>query len=503
MEAFQCLADARMFFLLNAFTSTELLDGEMGFLKTLAPRLRATLWFGLLLLLLLWVRWPFLSNVLVGEEGMHAAFVLAKSSMAPISADGVPRLMLGALDGQPFLGATQHPIGPYVLLRGMSAFWPVDLTEPLGAGGVALRSIQARLPFLLLYALGVAGLLARVSRMLAMRVSWIAALVAGVVLYGLSTPLAVGSSIQPQIDGSVGVFLIGMASWLLTWRAATTPACLAAGTAGVLVGFGKQEWVMALMAAVIATLVLGGFRWPRAWRVSLACVVGLVVGSCLTYQLSPSDYFASFDLMDRFLAKSSGVNRFDLLSSWSNYLVPLLFILLVMTAVGLRRWSLLLQQNPGSLIVGCTSWAIALGYAAAGWVGDGFPRYYSPALVAALYALVSFAEVQSLQRVNRLPLWIAFGALGCGLFINIGVIGPGLSNRVSITSMPGLPTKPLVRRFTELAQMKSAPNSPVYVDHSSLWIYAPHLSFVHFDPSVEGTFRNNFPEASGRMQAPR
>ena len=475
----------------------------MGFWMKLAPRLRACVLFVLLALLLLVLRWPFLSNVLVGEEGMHAAFVLAKSSLAPVSADGVPRLMLGAFDGESFLGATQHSIGPYVLLRWLSSVWPVDLSDPLGPGGVAVRSLQARLPFVLLYGIGVAGLLARVSMLLAQRWSWLSLLLAGVVVYALSTPLAIGSSIQPQIDGSVGVFLVGLAAWLLTRRSAASGACVGAFAAGALVGFGKQEWAMAFSAAVVALLVLGGYRQSRSRLVSLACVLGLALGTCITYQLSPADYLASFNLMDHFLAKSSGVNRFDLLSTWSGYLTPLLLLLLLMTAAGLRRWSLWLAQSPGTLIVGCSAWAIALGFAAAGWAGDGFPRYYSPALVAALYALVAFVEIEPLGCIRRPWLWFGFGCLGFGLAINLGLIGPGLSTRVSITSLPGTPTKPIVQRFTDLTQQPAGTDSVVHVDHSSVWIYAPDVNFVHADPSVEATYRSVFPQAEDRMQVPQ
>jgi len=47
----------------------------------------------------------------------------------------------------------------------------------------------------------------------------------GVTLWSLTTPLAVGASIEPQVDGSVGVLLLGTAASLLvtgddqvTWR---------------------------------------------------------------------------------------------------------------------------------------------------------------------------------------------------------------------------------------------------------------------------------------------
>ncbi len=93
------------------------------------PRLAALLLFALFMGLLVLSRAPFLSNVLVGEEGMHAAFVLAKGSHAPLNEQGIPQLMLGSFEGEAFLGATQHSIGPYVVLRWLSTVWPVAVGE--------------------------------------------------------------------------------------------------------------------------------------------------------------------------------------------------------------------------------------------------------------------------------------------------------------------------------------------------------------------------------------
>ena len=181
------------------------------------PRLAALLLFALFVGLLVLTRAPFLSNVLVGEEGMHAAFVLAKGSYAPVNEQGIPQLMLGSFEGEAFLGATQHSIGPYVVLRWLSTVTPVAIGDPLPlSDALAARSVQARLPFFLLYLLGVAGLLWRWATVCIEHPSWRWWVFGGLLFYGLTTPLAVGGSIQPQIDASVGVVLVGLAAWLLT-----------------------------------------------------------------------------------------------------------------------------------------------------------------------------------------------------------------------------------------------------------------------------------------------
>ena len=135
-------------------------------------------------------RAPFLSNVLVGEEGMHAAFVLAKGSQAPVNEQGIPQLMLGSFEGEAFLGATQRSIGPYVVLRWLSGVWPVAVGDPLPlSDALEARSVQARLPFFLLYLLGVAGLLWRWATVCVQSPSWRWWVFGGLLFYGLTTCL--------------------------------------------------------------------------------------------------------------------------------------------------------------------------------------------------------------------------------------------------------------------------------------------------------------------------
>ena len=89
-----------------------------------------------------------------------------------------------------------------------------------------------------------------------------------------------------------------------------------------------------------------------------------------------------------------------------------------------------------------------------------------------------------------------------GLSINFGVIGAGLSQKDSITSIPGLRLKPVTRRFERIIQQKGGDGRSVYVDHSGLWIYAPKKDFVHEDPSVVATYESVYPFSSPRLVRP-
>ena len=464
------------------------------------PRLAALLLFALFMGLLVLSRAPFMSNVLVGEEGMHAAFVLAKGSHAPLNEQGIPQLMLGSFEGEAFLGATQHSIGPYVILRWLSGVWPVAVGDPLPiSDALEARSIQARLPFLLLYLLGVAGLLWRWATVCVQSPSWRCWVFGGLLFYGLTTPLAIGGSIQPQIDASVGVALVGLAAWLLTAVWGPGLQVWKAIAAGALVGFGKQEWTLAFAAAWVVVLLLS-----KLWRCANAgplggFALGLGVGTALTYGLSPADYLASFNLMDHFLSKSSDVNRFELLMQWRSYLAPVLLFLLLMTVAGVGRLPQLVRQSPGAVIVAGGAWAIAVGFAAAGWRGDGFPRYYAPALVASLYALQLFVLGWPDLGQRRFTAMVGLAFIAFGLSLNFGVIGDGLSQKESITSIPGLRLKPVTRRFERIMERSGDENQAVYVDHSGLWIYLPAQDFVHEDPSVAATYQSVYPKSVERL----
>ena len=103
---------------------------------------------------------------------MHAAFVLAKGSHAPLNEQGIPQLMLGSLRGRHSGGYAAFD-WPYVILRWLSGVWPVAVGDPLPlSDALEARSIQARLPFLLLYLLGVAGLLWRWATVCVQSPSW-------------------------------------------------------------------------------------------------------------------------------------------------------------------------------------------------------------------------------------------------------------------------------------------------------------------------------------------
>ena len=195
----------------------------------------------------------------------------------------------------------------------------------------------------------------------------------------------------------------------------------------------------------------------KLWRCANASTLGgfalgLGVGTALTYGLSPTDYLASFNLMDHFLSKSSDVNRLELLMQWRSYLAPVLLLLLLMTITGVGRLPQLVRQSPGAVIV-------AAGLGRLWWVlrlRDG---------------VVMVSPV-----ITRLHWWhrcmrcrcLFWDGLICdrhGLAV-IAFVSPILVLSGIIT----LRLKPVTRRFERIMERSGDENQAVYVDHSGLWI---------------------------------
>jgi len=199
-------------------------------------------------------RLPFLSNVLIGEEGTHAYLVLGPRPVI----NGDDALFLARLDGKDILLFVDRNVLIYQFLdvvgRGIGQILPSCREFTM-----ACVSLHARFPFLAIFLGGLAVAFLGVRRHLAFDRPWMLAAQMLVFLYLCTTPLLVGGSIQPQIDGALGVLIVATAAALLlsvqehdkTYR--TVAAAFLAGMAGAL---GKNEWAIALAASAGTVIVL-------------------------------------------------------------------------------------------------------------------------------------------------------------------------------------------------------------------------------------------------------
>lgn len=168
-----------------------------------------------LLVVIAAVRVPFITNILAGEEGDFAALLLNDPPTSALDYDHLPRQIAGSVDGRLTLSSFHRTVMPYIILERLGRLFASGYA--LGRLPPEKITIVARLPFAIVFLLGSAGLIAltihAATSASKYRSAAVAAAPLGVTFWSLTCPLAVGASIEPQIDGSAGVRLCR------SWRA--------------------------------------------------------------------------------------------------------------------------------------------------------------------------------------------------------------------------------------------------------------------------------------------
>lgn len=423
-------------------------------------------------------RLPFLSNTLVGEEGSIAAYVLSPEPLSQKSRNGLPYALIGQIDGAPILAPPERTIIPYIIIEKIGRILTSQQPQPTDGA----RSRAARLPFLLMFMMGVAGLLAMLANAIG-AAEHRRVVVAGLtVLYGLTTPLAMGASIQPQLDGSIGVLLLGLAGWLLTSAQATGVRIPAFAAAGVLIGLGRHEWAMVFGLAAALLLVFDLIVRGNAVRAYLAALLGIAAGVAISLAVSNQDYMMGFGLMRRIYYRD-GVNLAQILSSQISFVLPVVALLVAASIALLRGGLTSIAARCGTALILIGAIGILVGFMASGWPGDGFPRYYAPSLVLATYALVGIVlEGRKLVPDRVLPIGAI--VLAIGIAWNGVQLGRSRAANVSISSAPGMALGPLQERLSKGAT--AAAGGGVLFEQASVWVYSPTASFISSDMGWEG-----------------
>ncbi|MCZ6852262.1 MAG: hypothetical protein O7F17_11525, partial [Planctomycetota bacterium] len=190
-------------------------------------------------------RLPFLSDPLYCEEGIFAAIVVNQ----PPNPD---YLLVARIDGQEHYQRSAHPAPLYETMKLAAKLWP-----PVGPQSVhddTLATPRLRFFFCLFQLvawLGV-GLLA----LLVTRASGVVVQIATIVIVAAAaaSPIAVVTSTELQVDGSVGALMVGvMAAATCLAARGVLPVSVTYATlfiAAAVLGLGKQEWSLALVAAL-------------------------------------------------------------------------------------------------------------------------------------------------------------------------------------------------------------------------------------------------------------
>ncbi|MDR3465416.1 MAG: hypothetical protein P4M07_05680 [Xanthobacteraceae bacterium] len=444
-------------------------------------------------------RVPFLSNTLLGEEGMFAALVLSPTPPSAEVPNGLPQQLIAQIDGRRFYGVFEHPIVPYLVMeRGIGV---LGRAAHALEGDFTYRNQVARGCFFALFAVGVLGLLWLAAIALVdTRASAPTFVIPAFVLYVLTTPLLLGASIQPQVDGSVGVMLMGLAAFAMAagqGRALDKPAFW---LAGILIGLGRIEWVIAFAVAALAVVIAQVALAERAQRLQpLLFLAGLAVGSALSYLASPADYLDGINVMSRISATSNG--SFEAARQQRPLLTPALLTAAAALAFSAVRPRAVLGRASGTLILMLGGLGVILGFAASNWSGDGFPRYYAPALVALAVAVIDLAGRASWTSPGRIAAVLLILA---GLWPNLQFARDRLARDVSITSLPGTSLAAMRAQMATSAAWASAEHA-IPLENSSIWLYYPSISFVSKDLGLAGAkelLAENNPADLARLRVP-
>ena len=401
-----------------------------------------TVWVSTVVLIavLVLVRLPFLSNTLIGEEGLFAYITTGPTPI--VTMKNPSALIMGRVSGQDFIGMPQHPLIPYFII-GRILHNRIS-HDDFQAMSFSQKSRAARLPFFLMFCFGFGCVAFCARRVLRLRQTQAVVLFLFAFLFVGTTPLMVGGSIQPQVDGSVGVALIGVSVLLISIASSGSGTCFV--FAWVLGGFfaslGKNEWTLALMASAafvsFSWNVLARFFKVRAemgeapWVPLIHLSAGCLLGTMISYIASPENFVAGFHVMRRF-SNVDIYTWFNVTMHNASWIWPLALLAGILASACVIQWKICLKDI--EIVILCT-WGILMtaGFLYPGWPGDGFPRHFIPAMLVLLSAVAAVLKKIELPR----PAFKKALAVCClGLCINFGLLGFYGSRGVSISSEPG------------------------------------------------------------------
>ncbi len=338
-------------------------------------------------------RAPFLTQPLLGEEGMFAD-LLAHSPQGPRYA------LMARIQGQEVRDIYQHPALMYEAYTRLGQL----MWAKAGPSDVWARVLHTLFQALLWCFL-----------------AWHAARAkgkAGLVLLALlavalSAPLGLSSSIHLQTDNSTGILLAGLLGLSLagasaederSWLAPAL-ACLA------LSAVGKQEWFIGATAGLIGAEILGALVWgpdKRVLRFTAYCLGALALGQVISWAFDPLNYVGGWGVLARL--GSHNVAGQGQQAVWGQvWVFRLIFlsglVLLLLTSLGMAL-SAGTARRRIELRAAMVAWALFVPFALSTW--NPSPRYFAPAWGAVLGALT----LQVTLRDWRWPLALALLALG-------------------------------------------------------------------------------------------
>ncbi len=389
-------------------------------------------------LLILLVPIPFLSNILIMEEGHFAYLAVNTEKSKPINDRDL--LLIGREQGVDQWEAPRHPILPYLVIakvfRAFSDATNFDLWT------MEEKTREARLPFYITYVISMLPVIF-MGAWLFRRKTWGEISLPVIFIGFLGTcPLLVGGALQTYYDGNIGMLLttlcaLGLASIprlkSLPLRTAILFGC------GFLSAMGKNEWAIAFIGAVLGTMILYAAapqKFPHFWFLSVSALIGAVVGSLFHFFIDPFNYLQGLYLMHSFGYEPhrSYIHAFVFRLPW---IWPFILIFILAIFIVRRFLKELLSTHFTHMIL--LLWAIILffGFIITPHLGDGFPRYFCPSMAAFLSFLV--VRMEHIDFLSWRPkIRFRLKVLVCALImLHMGYFAYSHIRQISIGSIPG------------------------------------------------------------------
>ena len=424
----------------------------------------------------------FLANLLISEEGSYA-YLAVDNGLAKISGHH-NLLLIGREKGKDRWDTPEHPVLPYLFFT--------KFIRPLTSGtdflnlSIREKTILARLPFYSLYLLSWIIIFLLHPWFFKLRSFRSLLLPLGIMTFVGTWRLTVGGGVQTIFDGNYGLLLLTLSAFGIYGGQKVESFFyknILFFLGGFIAGLGKNEWALALLLGLSTAFVIiwsyNKFlffqnQFKRANLFFLFVFLGLLGGAAFNFFMDPNNYLAGFHVMRRFTLQvsttplSSFVYRLPWI--WPHFL--LLFTGIYFIIINFKDFTV---RRAPQLVLFLWGTFQLLGFLVPPHLGDGFPRYFCPSLIALLLFVLSGLENQAFE-FRKTGLIILLVWLGVGY--NAYYLKKAYYAHVSIGSIPGLSLTERQALFEKQYRAYLETRKALKAD-SAVAYYYPDMDFVN------------------------
>lgn len=336
-------------------------------------------------------------------------------------------LLIGQVDGAKMLGNPDHPALMYEIFSKLGYIFQIfidhkSLSYPEIVYRIKVMVASIQLTFYIVF-------FWLIFQKVKSKSGRILTIILGCIL--ASTPLAINSSNEFQLDSLIGWFTVGCIS--LTIAAASfrilrgikllIPLFLSA----LVISIGKNEWTLLLLTALVAAAI---FLTTRAYlspdkkndlrkelTIVLVCIAGCIAGNLVSFLFDPANYMAGWHLLTRMskgasILAENGFENFVRLTKERRIYLYAPALLLTYSTLELIR---LKKIGAELVILYLISLGFFFGFFFSTW--GAYPRYFSPAYIAIIIMSgIIYANHHQEYKINIRCL--IFSALMLFIFAN-------------------------------------------------------------------------------------